>query len=207
MQIYLCKAGEISGPFTTDQLHKMRERKEIDTNMLYWCEGMKDWERFRPQKDLEKLSAIKSDAYFPFDTGAPPPAPWEKKNIPLRIAAFLSVLACLFVFIMAWHKHTTATQAEVARSLMVTDIADKIRRDIKSGAAYTGDEWQKFASKSGLIDMDSAQTVLGSPNKIIDGGYRWIFFDRFVHPVTGLQSDMSVLFDTNKKIVAFEAYP
>lgn len=207
MQVYLCKDGEVSGPFTTDQLHKMRQAKEIDTDMLYWCEGMKQWEKFHAQRDLAKISAVRSDDFFPFESAPPPPAPWEKKNVPLRIAALLAFLVCIAIFALAWRKHTSGAQAELARLHAVLSNAERIRSEIKSGASYTKEDWTKFGREAGIKDMDSAQTMIGAPNKIADEGYRWIFFDRMIHPVTGQQTDMSILFDKDRKIVRYSTYP
>ena len=207
MQIYLCKAGDVSGPFTTDQLHRMRENKEIDTNMLYWCEGMQQWEKFHPAKDLKKITAIKDDACFPFETGKPPPAPWQKTNIFLRVYVIAAIAACLLVFALAWKKHSEGARAEVTKSLMVLSSAEKYQSDIKQGEAYTQEMWPEAAAAAGITDIESAQDILGTPNQINDGGYRWIYFDRMIHPVTGMKTDMSVRFDEKKKISGFAPYP
>ena len=55
--------------------------------------------------------------------------------------------------------------------------------------------------------MESAQQILGAPNLINGNGYRWIFFDRMIHPVTGLQVDMCEQFDEKKKVAGFAPYP
>lgn len=208
MQIFLCSEGEVTGPFTSDQLHRMQENKEIGAHMLYWCEGMEQWEKFRPKKDLDLVSAVKKDAHFPFESGTPPPPPpWEKTNVPLRIAVLVSLLVGIGVFALAWEKHSMAARAEVTRSLMVLNTADKIRGEIKQGSCYKQEEWPKVAAVAGITDMESAQEILGGPNQISDNGYRWIYFDRMIHPVTGMETDMSVRFDTKKKVVGFSPYP
>ena len=185
----------------------MRKRGQIGSHMLYWCEGMSQWEKFQPKKDLEKISAVKRDAYFPFEEGVPPPPPWKKKNMLLRIAVFVALLACVGVFLLAWENHSLRARAEVTKSLMVTSTSEKYRSDIKQGAAYTREQWSKAAAATGMSDMESAQLVLGAPNQINDDGYRWIYFDRMLHPVTGMQTDMSVRFDNRKNIVGFEPFP
>jgi len=185
----------------------MRANKEIDTDMFYWCDGMAQWEKFHPKRDIDKITAIKPDAYFPFETGVPPPAPWKKKNWGLRVAVLLSLLACLGIFLLAWQKHTAEAQAEVAKSHAASSAAEKFRREIKSGAAYAKNDWPGIAAASGMVDMDSAQAFLGAPNKVADGGYRWIFFDRMIHPVTGLETDLCITFDREKKITGFDTYP
>ena len=208
MQIYLCSEGEVTGPFTTGQLHKMQARKEIGADMLYWCEGMSQWEKFLPKKNLDQISAVKKDAHFPFESASPPPPPpWEKKNIPLRVAVLLALLVGFGIFALAWEKHSAGAQAEVTRSLMVLNQAEKYRRDIQQGVAYTEKEWPEAAKVAGIRDMESAQDILGTPNQINDHGYRWIYFDRMIHPVTGMETDMSVRFDEKKNIVNFAPYP
>lgn len=208
MQIFLCSEGEVTGPFTTDQLHKMQASKEIGSHMLYWCEGMTQWEKFRPKKDLDQISAVKKDAHFPFESGTPPPPPpWKKKNILLRVCVAFALLGGLGIFALAWEKHSMQARAEVTRSLMVLNKAEKYRSEIKQGAAYTQKEWEEAAKAANIKDMESAHSILGGPNQINDSGYRWIYFDRMIHPVTGMETDMSVRFDEQKKIVGFEPYP
>ena len=207
MQIYLSSGDEVNGPFTTDQLHRMQERKEIGADMLYWCEGMTQWEKFRPKKNLDQISAVKKDAHFPFESGKPPPPPWKKKNIPLRVSVLVALLAGFGIFALAWEKHSMQARAEVTKSLMVLNASEKYRSEIKQGAAYTQEEWPKAAASAGITDMESAQQILGAPNQINGNGYRWIFFDRMIHPVTGLQADMCVQFDEKKKVAGFAPYP
>jgi len=208
VQIYLCSEGEVTGPFTSDQLHKMQEDKEIGPHMLYWCEGMTHWEKFQPRKDLDQISAVRKDAHFPFESGTPPPPPpWEKKNVLLRVCVIVALIVCLFIFALAWKKHTEEARAEVTKSFLVLSTADKYRSEIKQGAAYTQEEWPKAASAAGIADVESAQAIIGTPNQINDGGYRWIYFDRMIHPVTGMKTDMSVRFDETKKISGFAPYP
>jgi len=208
VQIYLSSEGEVTGPFTTGQLHKMQGRKEIGADMLYWCEGMSQWEKFQPKKNLDQVSAVKKDAHFPFESGKPPPPPpWEKKNIPLRVGVLLALAIGFGIFALAWEKHSAGAKAEVTRSLMVLSVSEKYRSEIKQGAAYTQEEWPKAATSAGIIDMESAQEILGAPNQINENGYRWIFFDRMIHPVTGLQTDMCVQFNEQKKISGFAPYP
>ena len=208
MQVYLCDKGEVSGPFTSAQLHEMQRTKEIGTHMLYWCEGMEDWENFQAKRDLDKISSIKKDAFFPFELSAPPPPPpWRKNNTPLRVGLLLAVAVGFAIFFLAWEKHTAGARMETERSTAALSEGEKYRSAIKAGAAYAHGEWVEAAESAGIRDMETAQAVLGAPNVINEAGFRWIFFDRMIHPVTGMKTDMAIRFDPDKKLQSFSTYP
>jgi hypothetical protein len=207
VQIFLSRQGEVTGPFTTDQLHSMVEAKEIGTDCHYWCEGMTEWEQFRPKRDLDQISAIKKDSYFPFESGPPPVPPWKKRS-PWRILLALSAaLIGLGIFLLAWKKHEAGARAEVLEAKSIKDESERYRRSIAQGASYKLEEWPVAAAAADLDNMESVRRLLGAPNVIVDDGYRWVYFDRLIHPVTETQADLAVRFDEQKKVTGFESYP
>lgn len=207
MQVFLSRQGEVTGPFTTIQLRSMVEAKEIGTDCHYWCEGMTEWEQFRPRKDLDQISAIKKDSFFPFESGPPPLLLWKKRSLWRVLLIPSAVLVGLGIFFLAWRKHEAEAQAEVLRAKSIEDESVRYRRLIAQGAAYNLEEWPAVAAAAGLDDMESARRLLGAPNVIVDDGYRWVYFDRLIHPVTERQSDLAVRFNEQKKVTVFESYP
>lgn len=207
MQVFLSRQGEVTGPFTTIQLRSMVEAKEIGTDCHYWCEGMTEWEQFRPRKDLDQISAIKKDSFFPFESGPPPLPSWKKRSLWRVLLIPSAVLVGLGIFFLAWRKHEAEAQAEVLRAKSIEDESVRYRRLIAQGAAYNLEEWPAVAAAAGLDDMESARRLLGAPNVIVDDGYRWVYFDRLIHPVTERQSDLAVRFNEQKKVTVFESYP
>jgi hypothetical protein len=207
MQVFLNRHGEVTGPFSSDELRDMVERKEIGTDCHYWFEGMSTWETFQPKRDLDQISAIKRDSFFPFEANGLPPPPWLRRSPWRAVSAVLAGLVGFGIFLLAWQKHATEAQVEVVEALTVKDDAERYRRAISQGSAFTLEEWPAAAAAVGITSMEGSRRLLGAPNLMIDEGYRWIYFDRLIHPVTGLQTDMAVLFDDDKKVIGFESYP
>ena len=96
---------------------------------------------------------------------------------------------------------------ETERSRAALSEGEKYRSAIKAGAAYGHGEWVDAADAAGIRDMETVQALLGAPNVINEDGFRWIFFDRIIHPVTGMKTDMAIRFDADKKLQSFSTYP
>ena len=119
----------------------------------------------------------------------------------------LAILGGITIFLLAWQKHSVEAEAEVTTMTAVKDDAQKFQREIKQGAAYTLEQWPEVAKTLGITNMNTARQVLGAPNLITDEGFRWVYYDRLIHPVTELPSDLGISFDEKKNLTKLEAYP
>jgi hypothetical protein len=184
----------------------MRENKEIGPDAFYWREGMADWEPLKPETDLDKEPEVKAEVWYPFE-GSPVRPPWMKRNPWLVALTVLAILGGITIFLLAWQKHSVEAEAEVTTMTAVKDDAQKFQREIKQGAAYTLEQWPEVAKTLGITNMNTARQVLGAPNLITDEGFRWVYYDRLIHPVTDLPSDLGISFDEKKNLTKLEAYP
>ncbi len=206
LRIYLSIHGEVSGPLPVGQVKLMQENKEIGPDAFYWREGMADWEPLTPETDFDKEPTAKQEVWYPFE-GPPVRPPWMKRNPWLVALTVLAILGGITIFLLAWQKHAIESQVEVSTMTAVQDDAQKYRREIKQGAAYTLEQWPEVAQALKIKDMHTARQVLGAPNMITDDGFRWVYYDRLIHPVTDLPGDLSIHFDQKKKLTGFQVYP
>jgi type II secretory pathway pseudopilin PulG len=185
----------------------MRKKKEVGPDALYWREGMKDWEPLTPETVFDqKQSAAQPEVWYPFE-GPPVRPPWMKRNPWMVVLTVLAILGGITIFLLAWQKHAVEAEAEFTSLTAVKDDAQKFIREIKQGAAYTLDQWPEVAKALGITNMNNTRQVLGAPNLIVDDGFRWVYFDRLIHPVTELPSDLGISFDKQKNLSKLEAYP
>lgn len=185
----------------------MRKKKEVGPDALYWREGMKDWEPLTAETVFDqKQSAAQPEVWYPFE-GPPVRPPWMKRNPWMVVLTVLAILGGITIFLLAWQKHAFEAEAEFTALTAVKDDAQKFIREIKQGAAYTLDQWPEVAKALGITNMNNTRQVLGAPNLIVDDGFRWVYFDRLIHPVTELPSDLGISFDKQKNLSKLEAYP
>lgn len=183
----------------------MREEGTITDDMFYWCEGMPHWLSVTDFREVRPDIPEGTENFIPQPPEEKPGARWMMPM--LAVAALLvagGALAAVFFYdLQPKFAAARATQLPAQPHSPEKQLA----LDIAHGKICTLPEWQEVALILQMKTMDDTKERLGVPNVIVDDGYRWVYFDRLQHPVTGLTGDLAVTFDQEKNLQGFSTYP
>lgn len=183
----------------------MREEGTITDDMFYWCEGMPHWLSVTDFREARPDLPAGTENFALLHPREEPASRWK---MPLLAgAALLVAVAALTAIIFLDPRAKFTPKAVTPPPAQPHPPEKQLALDIAHGKICTLPEWQEVAVILRMKTMDETREHLGVPNVIVDDGYRWVYFDRLRHPVTGLTGDLAITFDAEKNLKSFSTYP
>lgn len=183
----------------------MREEGTITDDMFYWCEGMPHWLSVTDFREVRPNIPDGTENFAPPHPREESASRWK---MPLLAgAALLVAVGALTAIIFLDPRAKFTPKAATPPPTQPLSPEKQLALDIVHGKVCTLPEWHEVAVILQMKTMDDTRQRLGVPNAIFDDGYRWVYFDRLQHPVTGLTGDLAITFDAEKNLKSFSTYP